>query len=245
MSCDAERVTALVDGVLEGADRAETETHLAACGACRAQAEEEREIRAALRGLPAPELPAGLEGRVRRLLRGARRPSPGVVARRLLPLAAVLVAGLWLRGSAPVVAWELSRDHDHCFSKAKLPAEVWAGDPSVIAEWFAERGRQLPLLPASAGQLMLVGARRCPMPDLSFAPHVYYASARSQLSVFLVPHDVRLEQHFASRSRGNTVALVRMGGSLVGVVAEDPDEVAEFVSRLRTSVARLDVPSAR
>lgn len=245
MSCDAERVTALVDGALAGADRAEVESHLAACDSCRAQAEEEREIRAALRGLPSPELPEGLEDRVRRRLRGVHRPSLRVVARRLLPLAAVLVAGLWLRGSAPVVAWELSRDHDHCFSKAKLPAEVWSSDPSVVADWFAQRGRRLPLLPDTAGRLMLVGARRCPMPDLSFAPHLYYASAQGQLSVFLVPHEVRLNDHFAARSRGNAVALVRVGGSLLGIVAEDPDDVAEFVSRLRTSVARLDVPAVR
>jgi anti-sigma factor RsiW len=245
LSCDAERVTAFVDGVLEDALRADTERHLADCPACRAQAEEEREIRAALRGLPSPPLPDGLEDRVRRRLRRTRRPSPGALARRLLPLAAVLVAGFWLRGSAPVVAWELSRDHDHCFSRTKLPAEVWSGDPSVVADWFAERGRRLPLLPASAGGLMLVGARRCPMPDLSSAPHLYYASAQGQLSVFLVPHDVRLKDHFAARSRGNAVVLMRVGGSLLGIVAEDPDDVAEFVSRLRTSVARLEVAAAR
>jgi hypothetical protein len=217
LSCDAERVTALVDGVLEGA----------------------------LRALASPELPAGLEDRVRRRLRAARRPSLRVVARRLLPLAAVLAVGLWLRGSVPVVVWELSRDHDHCFSRPKLPAEVWSGDPSVVADWFAERGRQLPLLPASAGRLTLVGARRCPLPDVSSAPHLYYASAQRQLSVFLVPHHVRLDEHLLARSRGNAVALVRVGGSLLGVVAEDPDDVAEFVSRLRTSVARLEVPGAR
>jgi hypothetical protein len=162
-----------------------------------------------------------------------------------VPLAAMLVVLIWMRGSAGVVAWELSRDHDHCFAREKLPAEVWSNDPSVVADWFAERGRRLPVLPASAGSLTLVGARRCPLPDLSTAPHLYYASERSHLSVFLVPHGVRLDHHFAARSRGNAVALVRLGGSVVGVVAADPDHVDAFVSRLRTSVAQVAAPDAR
>jgi anti-sigma factor RsiW len=240
LSCQPERVTALVDDALAGDERDETLRHLVGCEACRAQAEEERALRATLRGLPEPMPPEGFEERARRRLRRDRRPSLLRVARLVLPLAAVLVVGLWLRGSAPVVAWQLSRDHDHCFGQAKLPAQVWSGRPSVVADWFAERGIRLPLLPASAGPLALVGARRCPMPDLSLAPHLYYASAQRQLSVFLVPHGVRMERQFATQSRGNAVALVRLEGSIVGIVAADPDDVEAFVSDLRTSVVELE-----
>jgi len=245
LSCDPERVTALVDGVLEGAERAEVESHLSDCGSCQKQAVEERDLRVALRGIPSPYLPPGLDERVRHRIARADRPRLGVVARRLLPLAAVLLAGFWFRGSAGVVAWELSRDHDHCFSKPKLPAQVWSADPSVVAEWFADGGTDVPLLPGSAGRLNLVGARRCPLPDLSRAPHVYYASARGELSAFVVPHGVRLDGDFVTRSRGNAVALVRVGGGVVGIVGEDPDDVDAFISRLRTSVATLDVASSR
>jgi len=113
----------------------------------------------------------------------------------------------------------------------------------VVADWFARTGTEVPLLPASVGRLGLVGARRCPLPDISAAPHFYYASARGQLSAFLVPHSVRLEGDFATRSRGNAVALVRVAGGVVGIVGEDPDDVDEFITRLRTSVARLEPPA--
>jgi anti-sigma factor RsiW len=240
VSCRPERVTALVDGVLVGAEKVDLEAHLAGCAACRAQAEEERQIRSALRDLPAPELPSRIEARVRRSLRRARRPGLARMARLVLPLAAALAAGLWVRELAPVVAWELSRDHDHCFSQARLPAEVWSAEPSVVARWFAERGSRLPLLPSSVRELVLVGGRRCPLPDVSFASHIYYASSERELSVFVLSHGVRMSAGYATSSRGNTVALMRIGGRVVGVVGADEEDVAAVAARLRVTVAALD-----
>jgi hypothetical protein len=161
------------------------------------------------------------------------------VARTLLPLAAVLVLAVWARGFAPFVAWELSRDHDHCFGMSRLPAQVWASEPDRVEEWFGERGDRLPLLPARVGSLALLGGRHCRLPDTSRAPHVYYASDDGQLSVFVVPHGVRMADDFATSSRGNAVALLRLGPRVVGVVGEDHGDVSAFVTRLRTSVADL------
>jgi anti-sigma factor RsiW len=240
MICQPERVTALVDGVLVGPEKAEVEAHLAECAACRAQAEEERHIRSAVRDLAAPELPAGLEERVRRRLRRTRRPGLARTARLVLPLAAALVLGLWARGLAPFVAWELSRDHDHCFSRARLPAEVWSAEPSVIARWFAERGSTLPLLPSAVRELILVGGRRCPLPDVSYVSHIYYSSRDRQLSVFVLSHGVRMRDGYATSSRGNTVALMRIGGRVVGVVGGDEEDVASVAARLRVTVAALE-----
>jgi hypothetical protein len=239
VSCQPERVTALVDGILVGAERGEAEAHLAECEECRAQAEEEKNLRSALRDLPSLELPAGLEGRVRRRLRRARRPGLARMARVLLPLAALLVVGLWTRELGPVVAWELSRDHDHCFSRARLPAEVWSAEPAVVARWFAERGSRLPLLPDAVRELVLVGGRRCPLPDVSFVSHVYYASRDRQLSVFVLSHGVHIGGSYATSSRGNTVALMRIAGQVVGVVGQDED-VAAVAARLRVTVATRD-----
>ena len=237
MSCEPERVTALVDGALEGEERARIEAHLTECEACRVQAADERALRTRLRALPAPELPFGLEQRVRAKLR--RRPRwPGAV-RALVPLAAVLVLALWARGYAPFVAWELSRDHEHCFSMPRLPAQVWASEPDLLAAWFDEQGDRLPLLPSTAGGLALVGGRHCWLPDVSRAAHIYYASEDHELSVFIVPHGVRMSDDFATSSGGNAVALVRLGSRVVGVVGEDHGEVSAFVTGLRTSVAAL------
>jgi anti-sigma factor RsiW len=239
VSCDPQRVTALVDEALEAGDRAEVEAHVAQCERCRAQAAAERQIRTALGGLPAPELPFGLEQRVRRRLRGRNHAS--AVVRLLLPLAAMLVMALWARGYAPFVAWELSRDHKHCFSREPLPAEVWGSEPEIVTSWFGERGERLPLLPSSVRGLDLVGGRFCRLADASQAAHLYYTSDDGKVSVFMVPHGVRMTSDFTTRAAGNAVTLVRLGRRVVGVVSDDEREVEAFVSRLRTNVARLIV----
>ena len=242
MGCEPQRVTAFVDDALEGEDKTTLEAHLAGCEACRAQVDEERHIRASLRGLPTPEPAFGLEQRLRRRLRGRGRLSGA--ARLLVPLAAVLIVGLWARGYAPFVAWELARDHAHCFAMDRLPAKVLASEPETVTDWFAREGASLPLVPSSVGSLGLVGGRFCWLPDASKAAHLYYASDDGQVSLFLVPHHVRMNDDHAARVAGRTVALVRLGSSVLGVVGDDADQVGAFVSRLRTSVARLSPPSA-
>ena len=54
-----------------------------------------------------------------------------------------------------------------------------------------------------------------------------------------VPLAVRMRDEYTTSAGGNTVALVRLGRIVVGVVGEDEDEVDIFVSRLRTNVAGL------
>jgi anti-sigma factor RsiW len=232
LSCDPELVTGFVDGELAAEAAAAVDAHLATCPDCRAQAEAERALRARLRSLPGPKLPVGLEARVRsRVRRGAL--SARAATRWALPLAAALVAALWFRGHAPLVAWELARDHDHCFSKHPLPAQVWSGEPEAVGDWFDRQGTRLPRVPGHVGQLALVGARYCPMPDVSFAPHVYYASATGHVSVFVVTHRVRFDDRFAGQSRGRAVRLLRVEGATVGIVAESDGDARAFEAALR------------
>lgn len=241
MSCDPQRVTGLVDAALAGEERAAAEAHVAECATCRSQVADERRLRAGLRELPAPEVPFGLEQRVLRRLRGRGRIAGAV--RLLLPLAAVLVLGLWARGFAPLLAWELSRDHDHCFAMRELPTQVPASEPTIVTGWFDERGTHLPVLPETVDGLALVGGRYCwLLPDLTRVAHVYYTSDEQQISVFAVSHAVRVEDDFTTRTRGNAVVLVNLGRSVVGVVGEDADSVEAFASRLRTVVAALETP---
>ena len=210
MSCDFERVTGFVDDELDPRAKAAVAAHLETCPACRAQAEAERALRARLRSLPGPELPAGLEARVRE----AKRVRPSALpatARWALPLAAALLLGVWLRGYAPFVAWDLARDHDKCFARQPLPAQV--------------------------GQLSLVGARYCPLASLTSAPHVYYASAGRHVSVFVVQHGVRLADRRASHARGDSIRLLRLEGELVGIVGEREADVQAFETALRPVLA--------
>jgi predicted anti-sigma-YlaC factor YlaD len=229
--CDPERITGFVDGELEPALASEVAAHLETCPGCRGQAEAERALRIRLRALPNLELPRGLEARVREARR--ERAFPRRAISWALPAAAVLVLGIWLRGHAPFVAWDLARDHDKCFSRQPLPAVVSSRDPEVLAAWFERQGTRLPALPAEVGELQLVGARYCPLASLSLAPHVYYRSATSNLSVFVVPQGVRLEDRLESETHGDQVLLVRLDGAVVGVVGAREDEVRAFESALR------------
>jgi len=233
VSCDGERVTAYVDGALDEAGQAQMEDHLRGCPACREQVDFERLLKRRLAALPAAEPAAGLEEAVRRRLRtkGPR------VWRWALPLAAGLtVLVLWARSAAPFVAWELSRDHDHCFAKKVLPAQLWSSHPPTVAAWFERRGTALPEVPESAGGLELVGARYCPLVDRKVA-HLYYATGPRHLSLYVVPGPVRLERTHRTRARGNTVRLLRVAGATVGLVSEEAATVEAFERALTTAVA--------
>jgi anti-sigma factor RsiW len=238
LSCDPERVTGFVDGELDAASAADVAAHLETCPGCREQAEAERALRSRLRGLEPPPLPDGLEARVRSAAR-SRRFAPATLVRWALPVAATLVLGAWVRGHAPFVAWEIARDHQHCFSIQPLPARVWSDEPGRVAGWFEEQGTHLPRVPERVGELTLVGARFCPLPDLSSAPHVYYASATGRVSVFVVPHGVRFTARFSARTRGSAVRLLRLEGETVGLVGESESQVAAFESELLPVIAAL------
>jgi anti-sigma factor RsiW len=235
MSCDPERVTGYVDGALDPAERGEVEVHLAVCATCREQEGAERALRSRLQALPPVEPRSGFEGRLRRRLRGR---SP---LRFLLPLAAALVLALYLRGSSPFVAWELAVDHRHCFGKETLPAQVWSSDPDVIAAWFAARGTRLPLIPASASGLDLVGARYCPLLDMTRVAHVYYASSARHLSLYVLPRRLRGDSGWSGTAGGQTVHVLRSAGEQVGLVGDSGEDVTAFERALSTRVAVIVV----
>lgn len=243
MNCRPEHVTAWVDGELAPADQVEIEQHVAACDACRGQAEDERLVRARLRAQPHPEPPAGLEFALRRSLRRARRLR---LARVVLPLAAcLLLALLWGRASAPVLALQLARDHGHCYGLARLPAQVFAEQIEPVQAWFQARGRHLPPLPSSAAGLELVGGRFCPLLDRRVA-HLYYRDAQRQLSVFVVPDPVRLAHRVhATEVGGHVVHLRRLAGQTLAIVADREADVVAFERAFESLVADAGSLSTR
>jgi anti-sigma factor RsiW len=242
VTCDRESVTAYVDGFLDGADLASVEAHVAGCPACRKQAEAERELRARLKNLPAPEPRLGFEGEVRQRLRSSRRRG----AMWLAPLAAGLTALVLLgRVSPTVVAWEVSRDHSHCFGGKTPPAKVWSTDPAIVSAWFEKQGTAMPPLPASAGGLQLIGARYCPLPDATLVPHVYYSSVEGRLSIFLIPRRLRLTDHLVVTARGNSVGLLLMDESTLALVSENPAQVEAFQRLFVTRMVTLVITGDR
>jgi len=230
MTCDPVRVTGWVDGALPEAERAQLEMHVAACPACSAQADAERTIAQALRTLPRPELPRLLSERVRR---GARQP---VTLRRRVwvpAVAALLAVALWVRASPVFIAMQARLDHAHCFGKERVPAQIFTSDPLRLAAWYEEAGWDVPLVPASAGGLDLVGGRYCRFADRRVA-HVYYSDAKRQLSLYVVPGAIRLEGPFAWQRGGTRVSLLPVAGSRVALVSRD----AEAIDAFRRSFAR-------
>lgn len=231
--CEPDKISAVVDGELEPGEASRLQGHLAGCETCRAQAEAEQAVRQRLRGLPPPELPPGVEARLReRLERG-----PGLRLRWLwtgaLPVAAALVVAIWARGLAPVVAWELARDHRHCYGFASLPAQVRSTDPAVVASWFEGRGTPMPRVPETLGAPRLFGGRYCVLADTSRVPHVYYTGGPRPLSVFVLARGARFGDVYSARAGGRSVALVRVDGHTIGVVGESDEDVGAAVQRLR------------
>jgi len=236
VSCEPEKVTAFVDEALAARERDALAAHLTACEGCRAQAEAERALRGALHRLDRPELPPGLEARLRARLEP--RASPLVrVARVLLPLAAVLVLATWALRTTPLVAWQLARDHSHCYSYATPPATVRSADPAVVSSWFEGRGTPMPPLQDELARLPLFGARYCRLVGRSAIPHLYYTDGSARLSLFVLPLGLRGADDYRTVARGQTVALVRVPGGLVGVVGEDAGRVGSAVERLHAAAA--------
>jgi anti-sigma factor RsiW len=235
VSCNPELGTGYVDGALDEATRAAVEAHLAGCPSCTAQVEFERALRQRLRSLapaePRPTLAAGIRRRL--------RPGPLSAGRILLATAAGLaIAFLWGRGAAPFVAWELARDHDHCFSQPVLRAQVWSSDPERVAAWFARQGTEIPAVPAGAGGLELVGARYCPLIDRKVG-HLYYVGRGRHVSVYAVPGSVRFARDFLDSPHARVVRLLRVEGRTVGLVGERPEDVAAFERALTSTYVRL------
>jgi anti-sigma factor RsiW len=237
MSCNPERVTGYVDGALGPAETTEVEAHLEGCLACREQVDAERRLRERMGALPPIELRPGFEADVRRSLQRTRGARPW-----LLPAAAALaLAALWVRGAPSFVAWEVARDHSHCFAKASLPAKIWSSDPLEVTAWFEEQGTRLPVIPASAHGLQLIGARYCPLGD-RIAAHLYFAGDRRHLSLFVLAGPARLRGDYATTVFGQPVRLLRAGGTVVALVSKHAEDVEAFRETFRTTVARLEHP---
>ncbi len=201
----------------------EVEAHLAGCETCRSQAEFETGLRQRLRALPPVAVAGDLEARVVQRLR-QHRARVGTWTRLVLPVAAVLVlAVLWGRNAAPVVAWELVEDHNHCrlLESLALPAGDAASSPVEP---------QLRDLPRDVRGLSLVGASRCALRDGTVVLHLQYVAedGERRVSLFVVDHTVHFGSAYASRMGGSDVRLVRAGGRIIGLVGDDAADLDAF-----------------
>lgn len=165
--------------------------------------------------------------------------------RRIVLLAlgiVLLAAGLWARGIAGFVAWQVARDHQRCFGRRQLAARLWTSDPWEARLWFEERGTPVAPLPEEAGTVRIVGVRYCPLMD-RIAGHVFYGGAGSLVSVFVLAGPARVGAGWSGEARGLQVRLIPSAGRTLAVVGESEEEVDAVAQAFRASFARLTPPT--
>ena len=237
MTCDPETITGYVDGALEPSVREVVEAHLSTCAACQDQAAFETSLRVRIKTLAAPEPRPGFEAELRRRLRRGRRPG----MRLWLSAAAILAAiAFWGRGTGAFVAWELARDHAHCFGFRPLPAEVWSGDPAYVQAWFEKAGTALPLVPDGREGFELVGGRDCHLLDRSVA-HLYYVSGERHISLFAVPGQAHFGPSYRVTMGGLSIHLLRVSNTVIGIAGEHEADVLALERAIVTTVASARV----
>lgn len=108
MDCkrDRETLTAYVDGELEGAERAELESHLASCAACSDAVAAERRLGAMFAALPEVTPAGDFEARFWARIAREREPTPAGLGARLR--AVLSLRGALGLGAAAVVALVLA-----------------------------------------------------------------------------------------------------------------------------------------
>lgn len=162
----------LLDRRLDAARQAEVEAHVATCERCRRELEQLRWLKdVALKRVPAQDMPAGLEERVRatldledrRLSQTSRPGSSRRAARRaiawgvLAAAAAVAVVLLRPRESLPGAVARDFRD----VRGQMVRLEIEARDPAVIEAFFSARGITFPtrVFDLAMMQYRLIGGR--------------------------------------------------------------------------------------
>ena len=194
-------------------------------GLPRAGGLRERSCAGAFARLPPAEPRRGLRARS---CAGACRGSGPRRLRVLLPIAAALaIAALWGRGAAPFVAWELARDHDHCFRRKELPAQVWSGDTAVVTTWFEAPGPTLPVMPERAAASSWSAPACCPLADRRVGAPLLRRRRPARLAL-RGPGQRALRPLLRRRAARPAVRLIRVAEHVVGIVGEREDDVARL-----------------
>ena len=203
-----ESLAAYADDLLEPAERSGVERHLAACPACRRQADKEQGARRLLRHssqqLLHEPLPPGLRTRCEAL---ARERSATALARfgpwwrvRLVPVLLTVVVMIFgasaffsvaTRRSDVLLAAQLTADHSKCFKLLGPPDGTAAEAPNIERMLFEQYGWKIHVPSSSADDdVQLIGARRCLYGD-GLVPHVMYRVHGQDVSLFVLPGTAR------------------------------------------------------
>jgi anti-sigma factor RsiW len=234
-------VVPFVDGEVAGPDRAHVEAHLSACPPCRERIEAERSARDAIRAernLLREQAPPALRSRCSALCTHA--PS-----RRWLPVSLAAAAGLlaalmWVAtidAGSPVLAAQLTLDHEKCF---KFNSQRVTGSPASLANYWRDRYGWPIVVPAGVQNgLRLSGVRRCGSSDGQTA-HIMYNYNGRPVSLFIARNT--LEHGRTPRTLhmfGDEAVIWSAGDRTYVLVGDEPREQMESLA----AVLRKEIPT--
>lgn len=249
-----------LDGRLDAAHQAEIQEHLDGCPQCRRQLEALRWVRdAALKRLPAEELPPGLAARVAGALDAAPQlaeaaTSPKVrwswrrwaAAGALVAIAAALVLLVALPPRSPDLVDAVARDFAE-YSTGQLALAVRSSDGEAVESLFAAGGIDFPTRVLNLGMMryQLVGGRIHRLRDRPSALFAYRGAEGQQLVCQMYrgglgelrrPDDVRMHDGitFQVYRSGGLTLVFWQEGAIVCVLASD----AELEAVIRLAYAK-------
>jgi anti-sigma factor RsiW len=190
-------VHAYVDGELDPANAVAIEQQIAADPALAAERSRVEALRRALREkLPATELPAGLEARVRKAIGAtpaAGRPSWRAMAASIILAVVVSSGATWLLTHAPAtdsVADAVMASHLRALM-APQPVDVVSAEGHVVKPWFNGRIPQAPrLVDLTPAGFRLVGGRVDVVGRVG-VPTLVYQIRQHLISVTAIPDSAR------------------------------------------------------
>jgi anti-sigma factor RsiW len=190
-------VHAYVDGELDPANAVAIEQQIAADPALAAERSRVEALRRALREkLPATELPAGLEARVRKAIGAtpaAGRPSWRAMAASIMLAVVVSSGATWLLTHAPAtdsVADAVMASHLRALM-APQPVDVVSAEGHVVKPWFNGRIPQAPrLVDLTPAGFRLVGGRVDVVGRVG-VPTLVYQIRQHLISVTAIPDSAR------------------------------------------------------
>lgn len=240
-----ELLSAYLDDEVTTVERAQVETHLASCASCRADLDEESEIRSAVRGLPVVDPPFGFYERI--LRDGPSDPAQPQKRRFRFGLAnLVATAAAWLL--VLVVANFNSgggsvnpSPQGYVAAHASLLPGLGGSPPSK------DKAQRYDVPDRLAGTYELVGEQ-----DSRYGPQLVYTDGQKYLSVFVqpghlnesaLPRDATPVEVSGSpawsvpSSDGSETIFLERPGVVVIIVGPAPDEAA---SDMATAGPRAD-----
>ena len=246
------RLHAYVDGELTVSDMTELDGHCVECRECAARVAAERELRQLLRRQPRDAAPVELRARI---LHHVRREAAVAMARRWLPVpalvaAAIVVALLLAARTPPPLIAELVDKHI-AYAELERPAELATSDSREVADWFRSRaGMRVTVPDYSPAGIHLTGARLAEAHERR-AAYLLYEKGRTLLSVFMVPAAAREadlagrrvayrdHEYVAYEHKGYRTISWSDGQTVYGLISMlDYQALLECADRLRAERAR-------